>query len=186
MKAKQGELSGTSGNVLSTRMNPPFVVLQIEDNADDRELFQMAAEQAKLPICWQTANSAKAAIAHLQNLLSVAGAGGHVTWPDLVLLDFLMPVESGVSVLRFIQSQARLKNVPVVVLTGSEDQAITEQACAFGARAVMLKPSNFESLIELIGTIYRTYRPREYQPSAPVEYQSTRLWTRGATPSVSW
>lgn len=37
--------------------------------------------------------------------------------PDLVILDLLLPKFNGVEVLKFIQSNARLKNVPIVVLS---------------------------------------------------------------------
>src|SRR5204863_2170118 len=135
----------------------PFVVLHIEDSRDDRELFQIAAAQAKLPICWQTANSTKTAIAHLKELLTAAAAGASVTWPDLVLLDFLMPVENGVGVLEFMRTHPKLRQVPVVVLTGCEDKAIAEKVSALGAQAVLLKPHSFESLVELIASVYRAF-----------------------------
>ena len=47
--------------------------------------------------------------------------------PDVVLLDLLMPEVDGYAVLREIQSDARLRDVPVVVITarGDEDEAVT-------------------------------------------------------------
>ena len=176
MNTKQSQSVATSGSARSVR-TMPFVVLHIEDSPDDRELFQMAAAQAKLPVCWQTANSTKTAIAHLKNLLSAAHAGAPVTWPDLVLLDFIMPVENGVGVLQFMKAHAGLRNLPIVVLTGCEDQAIADQATALGARAVKLKPLSFEGLVELMETIYRSYRytPQENQRAKPWELHTTRL-----------
>jgi len=45
----------------------------------------------------------------------------------VVLLDLLMPEVDGYAVLREIQSDARLRDVPVVVITarGDEDEAVT-------------------------------------------------------------
>ena len=79
MNTTQGQSVATSGTVRSVSTMSPFVVLHIEDSRDDRELFQIAAAQAKLPICWQTANSTKTAIAHLKELLTAAAAGASVT-----------------------------------------------------------------------------------------------------------
>jgi DNA-binding response OmpR family regulator len=39
--------------------------------------------------------------------------------PDLVVLDLMLPKFSGVDVLKFIQSNSRLKNVPIVILSSS-------------------------------------------------------------------
>ena len=139
-----------------------LVVLHIEDSADDRELFQMAAGHAKLPIFWHAATSSKGAIAYLQGLLSGgAGNGSSVIWPDLVLLDIVMPIESGARVLEFVHSHASLRRLPVVVLTGCEDEEITEQAWRLGAQAVFQKPHNFEALVALVQSVYHTYATKK-------------------------
>ena len=53
--------------------------------------------------------------------------------PDLVILDLLLPKFNGAEVLNFIHSQARLKSVPVFILStnsllGAEEEAVLQRA----------------------------------------------------------
>lgn len=59
--------------------------------------------------------------------------------PDLVVLDLIMPVRSGISVLKQMRSDPKLKDVPVIVLTnGQGDPELAE----FGVEAFLIK-ANF-------------------------------------------
>jgi len=56
-----------------------------------------------------------------------------VTIPDIIILDLVMPKFNGVEIMGFIRSNPKLKNTPVIVLSGqsiidSEDEPILETA----------------------------------------------------------
>lgn len=70
--------------------------------------------------------------------------------PDLVLLDFIMPVESGISVLRKIRADAKLKDVPVIVFSNGQGQGDPEVA-ELGVEAFLIK-ANF-TLREVLAKI---------------------------------
>ena len=57
---------------------------------------------------------------------------------DVVLLDYLMPGITGLTVLQHIQ--ARRPSVPVVMMTGYISSQVAAQALAAGARACLVKP----------------------------------------------
>ena len=57
---------------------------------------------------------------------------------DVVLLDFLMPRITGLTVLQHIQE--RHPSIPVVMMTGHTSSQVAVQALAAGARACLLKP----------------------------------------------
>jgi CheY-like chemotaxis protein len=59
--------------------------------------------------------------------------------PDLILLDLLMPDVDGYSLLEAIRRQARLKQVPVIVLTGTSDRVQFQKAFDLGATDFILK-----------------------------------------------
>src|SRR5512147_1068579 len=59
--------------------------------------------------------------------------------PDLLVLDLMMPDLSGVEVLKFVRSDARLADIPVVVLTNSYMNDLGRQAAAVGIQRALLK-----------------------------------------------
>ena len=63
--------------------------------------------------------------------------------PDLIVLDIHMPFVSGIDVLSFIQSEERLKDVPVVVITAD---ALAAQRLRGRVEYVFVKPVGFYQL----------------------------------------
>jgi adenylate cyclase len=59
---------------------------------------------------------------------------------DIVLLDLLMPEMDGFDVLKIIKADARLRHLPVVVISGEEDLAGITRCIAIGAEDYMQKP----------------------------------------------
>ncbi|MEX2491243.1 MAG: response regulator [Nitrospirales bacterium] len=67
---------------------------------------------------------------------------------DAILLDYMMPEITGLTVLRHIQQ--RYRSLPVVILTGHTDEKVAEQAFAGGARACLYKPFECHELKEVL------------------------------------
>jgi CheY-like chemotaxis protein len=82
-------------------------VLVVEDNPDARLILQRYLREAGLVV--HTVENGEAALSFLSR--------GEV---DLVLLDLLMPVMDGFTMLRRLRKAAHGRNVPVVVLTAKE------------------------------------------------------------------
>ena len=59
---------------------------------------------------------------------------------DLVLLDLLMPGMDGLEVLQRIQSDDRLKKVPVIIVSGTDDIDDIEYCKKLGAVGFLAKP----------------------------------------------
>jgi len=57
---------------------------------------------------------------------------------DAVLLDYMMPGISGLTLLPYIQRH--YSTLPVVMITGHSDGGVAEQSLAAGARACLFKP----------------------------------------------
>jgi CheY-like chemotaxis protein len=68
--------------------------------------------------------------------------------PDLVLLDYMMPLLDGPGVLAAMQADPRLRGVPVV-LVSAMPEAVVQKRCA-GYRAFLRKPFDFEALIATV------------------------------------
>ncbi len=69
---------------------------------------------------------------------------------DLILLDYEMPEENGLMVLKKLRADESTKNIPVVFLTGLNDGAKIKQIIEMKPQGYLLKPVNREKLIEAI------------------------------------
>lgn len=67
--------------------------------------------------------------------------------PDVILLDIAMPGVDGWHVCRELRADARTASIPVIVLTGHDDDHTTATAIRHGVRAVLTKPCSVDRLI---------------------------------------
>ena len=132
---------------------PTLLVLHINDSTDDQVLFQTACKHAEVPFIWHVTDSAEKAITYLDTLVKLDKAHS-VRWPDLVVLDVVMPGESGFKVLEYIRSNPPLHRLPVVVFTGHSTPAMVEEAYKRGANSFLAKPANFPQTVELVSSLY--------------------------------
>jgi CheY-like chemotaxis protein len=70
----------------------------------------------------------------------------HERLPDLILLDFMMPVMDGWAFLAAQQSDAVLAQVPVVVVSAS----VPEHVHTVGAKAHLHKPFALQELFDVV------------------------------------
>lgn len=73
--------------------------------------------------------------------------------PDLVILDVMMPGQSGWEVCRSIRETESLKNTGVIMLTGVGQRMNEMTSPLYGADAYLDKPFEFEALDELVTQI---------------------------------
>lgn len=83
--------------------------------------------------------------------------------PDLVVLDWMLPGESGVALARRWRANARTRNLPIVMLTARSQEADLVQGLDAGADDYLAKPF---SMLELVARIRALFRRIE-QLSAP-------------------
>lgn len=65
---------------------------------------------------------------------------------DIALVDIEMPPPNGFSLLEQIRADARLRHLPVIMLTGHEDIASIDRAFQLGANSFVTKPVNWRLL----------------------------------------
>jgi putative two-component system response regulator len=74
---------------------------------------------------------------------------------DAVVVDVLMPGTDGFDLLSAWREGERTKDVPVVILTASDDRALKRRALDLGAADLLNKPFNREDLIARIRSVLR-------------------------------
>jgi two-component system response regulator len=129
-------------------------ILLVEDNPDDELLTLRALKKNHIPNPVVVARDGAEALDYLMGLGAYAGRDLS-DLPALVLLDLKLPKIDGLEVLRRIKQDPRLRLVPVVVLTTSNEQADIAQGYRFGANSYIRKPVDFERFNEAIGRLAR-------------------------------
>lgn len=75
-------------------------------------------------------------------------SGGN--FPDLIVLDLIMPRLNGVEFLINIKSSGIFRDIPVIIVSGDEDQIIIDRCKKLGSTDYMIKPFDPRQLYERI------------------------------------
>lgn len=71
-------------------------------------------------------------------------------WPDLIILDVVMPGRNGFQVCRDLKSDDRFKRIPVVLCTSKDQESDKFWGEKQGASAYLVKPFKPEDLIATV------------------------------------
>ncbi len=75
--------------------------------------------------------------------------------PDLVLLDYEMPVINGKQVLEMIRSEAEFSSIPVMFLTSKNDKESIQQVLDLKPEGYILKTTKPEQIVQMINDFFR-------------------------------
>jgi CheY-like chemotaxis protein len=131
-------------------------VLHVEDQKSDRLLIALAFKRNGLMVNLHGAEDGEKALEYLEGLGIYANREEH-PFPDLVLLDLKLPRKCGLEVLAWIRSQPNLGNLPVIILSSSDQKVDREQARVAGATGYFCKPVSLTPLKEIIKEIYSNW-----------------------------
>lgn len=131
-----------------------MTILIADDDADDR----MFLEQALRSIGYSQEIQFVEDGEQLMDYLKQQGAYSYenAPWPNLIILDLNMPRKNGFQALEEIKADARLRRLPVVVMTTSSADEDVLRTYNLGVNSYITKPFNFNRLIEMMGAL-KTY-----------------------------
>ena len=95
-------------------------ILLVEDTEEHAVLIRRALESGKLRPRLFVMKDGKAALDFLYNQGDYADREANPK-PDLILLDLKLPKVSGLEILEQVKGEERLRDIPVVVLTASDE-----------------------------------------------------------------
>lgn len=118
-------------------------ILLVEDNPNDVELTLRALRQRNLANHVRVLQDGAEA---LEYLFGDGPTTAHVTGePRLILLDLKLPKVDGHEVLRRLKADPITRNIPVVVLTSSQEERDIEQSYGLGVNSYITKPVDFDA-----------------------------------------
>ena len=127
----------------------PMNVLLVEDSASDALLTKEALKDCKITCTLNVVNDGAEAIAYLRH----EERYHNTIHPDIILLDLNLPKKSGFEVLSEIKKDAKLKHIPVIVLTTSKERSDIVKAYDHRANCYIVKPAEFDALLKIMRTI---------------------------------
>ncbi len=70
--------------------------------------------------------------------------------PNLILLDILLPKVNGIEVCKWIRSQPRFENIPIVIFTALVQEEDRIEGLKAGANEYITKPFSIDKLLDII------------------------------------
>jgi CheY-like chemotaxis protein len=144
------------------------VILLAEDDANDVLLIQRAFQKAGFQNSLQVVCDGEKAIEYL------SGAGDYsdrkrFPLPFLLLLDLKMPGTGGFEVLQWVRADRGLKRLLVIVLTSSNLQSDVDRAYDLGANSYLVKPVEFQEMVNMIQRFEMYWTEINRTPTSPVQ-----------------
>ena len=123
-------------------------ILLVEDDPKDVELTLTALEDYKLANEVVVAHDGAEALDYLFRRGNFANRS--TDNPAVLLLDLKLPKVDGLEVLEQVKADAKLKLIPVVVLTSSHEERDMVTSYKLGVNAYVVKPVDFHEFVNAV------------------------------------
>ncbi len=133
-------------------MNREAQILLVEDNKMDVALTINAFKEAHLSNEIHVVNSAEEALGYIKGEGAYSDRMIHPL-PDIILLDLKMPGLGGLEFLKIIKSTPRLKRIPIIVLTSSNEEQDINRSYDYGANSYLVKPIEFSGFQKVVAEV---------------------------------
>ncbi len=117
-------------------------ILLVDDDPDDRMIFQDAFETLKAVQNISTAKDGKEAL----DMLEKQPPGADL--PVLIVLDLNMPKMNGTETLKNLKQNQRFRQIPVIIYSTSINPLEKEKCMELGAHSYITKPISWTESIE--------------------------------------
>jgi two-component system, response regulator len=127
-------------------------ILLVEDNPNDVELTLRALQKQNLASKVFVVKDGAEALDFIfaTGNYSVRTIDDH---PKVVLLDLKLPKVDGIEVLRKMKSDPRTKDVPVVMLTSSQEERDVIETYKLGVNSYIVKPVDFSNFVHAVSEL---------------------------------
>lgn len=126
----------------------PVDILLVEDNPGDIRLTQEAFEEGHINNELHVVRDGERAL----DFLFQRGQFEDAPTPDLVLLDLNLPRVDGLDVLREIDDDPELRQIPFIVLTSSAAEEDVVASYELHSNAYLTKPIDPDEFVDLVRT----------------------------------
>jgi len=129
----------------------PSRILYVDDDSDDCFFLSTCLQENSSTTELVCAGNGEEAIQYLH---SVAPTG----LPSLIVLDLNMPRLDGRQVLSYLKGQPQLSDIPVVMLSTSDNKVYKDECARLGAARFLKKPFHFEGYRDIVSNFISLIR----------------------------
>jgi two-component system, chemotaxis family, response regulator Rcp1 len=140
----------------------PMEILLVEDNRMDAHFAIRALERANFKHRCTLVVNGEEAIQYLQR----EGIFARAPRPDLILLDLGLPKKDGREVLSEVRADESLREIPVVVMTGSSAEEDIAHTQFLQVESYLVKPVNLDKFLDVIRELKRFWMHGVILPAA--------------------
>jgi CheY-like chemotaxis protein len=126
-------------------------ILLVEDSPDDEALIRRALGKVNLTNLIDVVHDGAEALDYIFGSGSFEGRG--VIKSTVILLDLNLPKVDGITVLRRIREDPRTKQIPVVILTSSDEHEDLIQSYRLGVNSYIRKPIEFGEFAKTVADL---------------------------------
>lgn len=131
-----------------TRKNGVEILL-VEDSDADAELAIRALKKGNVSNDILRLKNGEEAMNYLKDITDHNGESAKRK-PKVILLDLKMPKVNGLEVLKHIRGHNELKDLPVVMLTSSNEEKDIVESYHLGVNSYIVKPVDFKSFSDSV------------------------------------
>ena len=153
----------------------PIVILVADDDEDDRLMTKEALEENRLVNEVRFVADGEELMDYLHSRGKYSRAD-EAPRPGVILLDLNMPKKDGREALSEIKADARLRQIPIVILTTSKAEEDIFRSYDLGVNSFITKPVSFTAFVEVMKTLTKYWFEIVELPSITSEgSQVTRI-----------
>lgn len=120
-------------------------ILLVEDDMIDAMTVKRALRELNVINPLDTVENGEEALEYLRN--------GKNEIPGIILLDLNMPRMNGIEFLAIAKKDDNLKQIPVIILTTSQEEIDRIDTFSLGVAGYMVKPVDYKQFVEVIKAI---------------------------------
>lgn len=124
-------------------------ILLVEDNSKDEKLTLRAFKKHNIANQIDVVRDGAEALEYLFAEGIYEDRGGNAN-PAVILLDLKLPKIDGLEVLKCLRADERTENIPVVILTSSDEEKDRIKSYDLGANSYVRKPVSFDAFTEAV------------------------------------
>lgn len=119
-------------------------ILVVDDDSEDHLILSEYFKEVGLDEKVHFVENGKHALAYLESIDEESAL------PRLVILDLNMPILNGTQTLMLMKQSLRLKGVPVIIFSTSENETEKRKCLSLGALDYVVKPVSYDEGLKMV------------------------------------
>ncbi len=127
-------------------------ILLVDDDEIERIKFKKVCKNSGFPYAVAEAVNGKQAFDYLKN---------QKNFFNIIILDLHMPKMNGLEFLRKLKNTIEFKNIPVIIMSNSEDSDELKKCYDFGISGYLTKPAQYSKYAKKVKVLLKYWKQNE-------------------------